>query len=383
MLTKEGCQARIARLWERVKEPLDWIILHEPQHLIYFASFFANPFSYSTQNCGAVLILGADGSSHLVVDNLQSGFLEQAHCDSYDTPLWYRGRETAPFRTEVLVRAALDALATRKGDRIGYEPATPTGILEGLRSSRPNVHFEDVSAHIHQMKRRKDPDELALIRRSIAAAEAGFRAGIEETRPGMSELDMYARICRAVNEEAQERVVVYGDFATGERVFGGGGVPTARVIQPNDLILLDFSAVIFGYRGDFANTFVVDGGSISPKQRDLAEIAIAGLHEGEKSLKAGIDCKQIDANVRNLFRGFGVEQLFPHHLGHGVGLGHPDPPYIVPESSDTLVAGDVVTLEPGLYIPGEAGMRFERNYLITDIGFTQLTFHHIGLEPPR
>lgn len=379
MLTEEGCRTRRERLWHSLKEPLDWIVLHEPQHLIYFASFYPNPFSYSTQNGGAVLILGADRSAHLIVDNLQASYLEQAHVDSYDTPLWYRGKETAPYRTDLLVKTALDALSTRKGTHIGIEPATPAGVVEGLRFSRPSVHFTDVSPLIHQMKRSKYPDEMALMRRSISAAEAGFKAGMEKTVPGMTELEMYALICDAVYHTAGERVVVYGDFATGTRVFGGGGVPTNRVIESDDLVLLDFSAVVFGYRGDFANTFVVAGGKCASKQKELAGIALEGLKEGEKSLKPGISCKQIDANVRNLFRGFGVNKLFPHHLGHGVGLGHPDPPYIVPESSDTLVVGDMVTLEPGLYLPGEAGMRFERNYLITDTGYTQLSHHHIGL----
>ena len=70
MLTAEGCQARRRRLFQSLSEPLDWIVLHEPQHLVYFANLYLSPFTYSTQNAGAILLLGADGSSHLVADNL-------------------------------------------------------------------------------------------------------------------------------------------------------------------------------------------------------------------------------------------------------------------------------------------------------------------------
>ena len=66
-----------------------------------------------------------------------------------------------------------------------------------------------------------------------------------------------------------------------------------------------------------------------------------------------------------------------------MGLGHPDPPYLVPQSTETLIAGDIVTLEPGLYVSGIGGMRFERNYLITDNGYELLTHHALGLTPDR
>ena len=73
-----------------------------------------------------------------------------------------------------------------------------------------------------------------------------------------------------------------------------------------------------------------------------------------------------------------MDEHFPSHSGHGLGLGHPEPPYLVPESTETLQSGDVVALEPGLYVPGVGGMRFERNYLITD-GHETLTRHRLGL----
>jgi len=81
------------------------------------------------------------------------------------------------------------------------------------------------------------------------------------------------------------------------------------------------------------------------------------------------------------FAANGLDGHFPSHTGHGLGLGHPEPPYLVPESIETLQAHDVVALEPGLFLPAVGGMRFERNYLITDCGHEMLTRHQLGLTP--
>ncbi|HMP15796.1 MAG TPA: M24 family metallopeptidase, partial [Gemmatales bacterium] len=84
--------------------------------------------------------------------------------------------------------------------------------------------------------------------------------------------------------------------------------------------------------------------------------------------------------VRRVFESKHLNQDFAPHTGHGIGLGHPEAPFLVPESSDTLLAGDVLTLEPGLYIKDVGGMRFERNYLITETGYELLSKHRLTLE---
>jgi Xaa-Pro aminopeptidase len=108
---------------------------------------------------------------------------------------------------------------------------------------------------------------------------------------------------------------------------------------------------------------------------------MGALEAGETLLRPGQPAKEIDAAVRRHFAAHGLEAYFPTHSGHGLGLGHPEPPYLVPESTDTLEDGDVVALEPGLYVPGAGGMRFERNYLLTGEGHDLLTRHRLCLAP--
>ena len=200
-------------------------------------------------------------------------------------------------------------------------------------------------------------------------------------KPGMTELDVALLVQSAAGRGAGERVIVYGDFASGPRTATDkGGPPTSRKIEPGDLLLLDFSVVVDGYRGDFTNTFAV-GRPPTPRQRELFEACVAALEAGESALKPGAPARGVDQAVRAAFRERGLEHAFTSHSGHGLGLGHPEPPYFVAESDETIVAGDVVAIEPGLYIPGEGGMRFERNYLITADGFETLTHHRIAIEP--
>jgi Xaa-Pro aminopeptidase len=194
----------------------------------------------------------------------------------------------------------------------------------------------------------------------------------------MTEFDAYRLVQRVAGEVAGTHILLYGDFVSGPRCEKGGGPPSSRVIEKGDLVLHDFSTVIGGYRGDFCNTFVCDG-KPTPQQTDLFDACYAAMQAAERTLKAGVNCRAVDSAARNALAERNLADRFPHHTGHGVGLGHPEPPYFVPESDEVLVAGDVVTLEPGVYVPGLAGMRFERAYLVTETGYESLSDHPIGL----
>ena len=119
----------------------------------------------------------------------------------------------------------------------------------------------------------------------------------------------------------------------------------------------------------------------TPKQQEMYHACLAAMAAGETQLKAGTLAKDVYRAVHQAFADRQLADYFPHHAGHGIGLGHPEAPFLVSDSSDTLVAGDVVTLEPGLYIKGLCGMRFERNYLITASGYELLSKHQLTLEP--
>jgi Xaa-Pro aminopeptidase len=379
MLTHEGCAARRARLWQALPAPCDVLILGDPKHLIYFANYAPSPFAWRSVDATALLLLEPDRAT-IVADNLVQPFLDRAQVEEVVAPIWYEMKRSASHRQGVPVRSALDRLAGRSTRRIGVEMATvPAGLIEGLRASSPGLEIVDLDPIIRPLRRAKDPDELDLIRLAIRAGEAGHAAALSQVVPGMTELDAYLIVQEAAIRAAGEPVLVYGDFATGSRTERErGGPPTSRPIERGDLLILDFSVVVNGYRGDFTNTLAV-GNAPTTRQRALFEACVAALAAGEAELRPGNSARAVDAAVRGHFAALGLADAFPTHSGHGLGLGHPEPPYFVPESDDTIQAGDVVALEPGLYIEGVGGMRFERNYLITPDGFETLSRHRITL----
>lgn len=378
MLTADGCRNRRTRLWSLVDPPPDCVLLGEPRHLTYLTNFYAAPFTYRSQNAPALAISTPERTT-LVADSTQRLYSETAHVEEIVAPTWYRGRESAGDRRALLIDAVVEQLSKVRCTRIAVDGAVPAGIVNRLRGSRP-VEILDLRPTIRRMERQKDADEVEVMRRSVAAGEAGFKAAVEHIQPGMTELQAYTLIQRASVEAAGHAVLVYGDFVSGERTLKHGGPAGQRVVRAGDLFLLDFSVVVHGYRADFANTFVVAGGKPSARQVELADYCLEAMRAGERLLAPGSGCRDVDAAVRKAFATRQVDQHFTHHTGHGLGLGHPDPPYLTPESSDTLVAGDIVTLEPGLYVDGVGGMRFEHNYLITEGGFETLTHHTLGLS---
>jgi Xaa-Pro aminopeptidase len=379
MLTAEGSVARRDRLWGALPSPCDVLIVGDPSHLTYFAGYSPSPFVFRTVESGALLLL-EPGRATLVADSMVAPFVEAAHVEERVAPVWYDGQHSAPYRRGQLVQSALGRLATMPGSRIGVElAAVPAGVVAGLQVARPQLEIVDIGPLIRALRRAKHADEIDLLRRSMRAGEAGLAAALAKVRPGMTELDAFLIVQNAAMTELGEQVIVYGDFASGPRCARDkGGSPTSRKIESGDLLLLDFSVIVSGYRGDFTNTFAVGGGP-TPGQRELFEACAGALSAGEAMLKPGTAARAVDAAVRGHFKTLGLDQFFPTHSGHGLGLGHPEPPYFVPESSDTLQVGDVVALEPGLYVEGTGGIRYERNYLITADGYETLSNHEIRI----
>jgi Xaa-Pro aminopeptidase len=195
----------------------------------------------------------------------------------------------------------------------------------------------------------------------------------------MTELDVYCGVNTACIQEAGHAVIVYGDFAVSPGPERRGGPPTRRVIQPGDMLILDYSVVIAGYRSDFTNTLVV-GKKPTPDQERLYQLCTAAMAAGEKELRAGAECLTVYQSVLGVFDKAGMAEYFPHHAGHGLGLSHPEAPYFVRLADEALLAGDVVTLEPGLYVPNIGGIRIEHNYLVTKVGYERLSQHVIALQ---
>lgn len=363
MLSVEGCRQRRLRLWHRLdpKPEADYLLLADPIHLMYLANFWVDPFSLGSGFRG-YLLLRSDGYAKLIHDNRLPKSVEQAHVDDRQVVAWYDGqspgrgpRQLAPLETVNPKGAGL-----RLHDRLGDPFAA--SLVQTLAA----------------LRRKKDPDEVELLRRCMRATEAGHAWAREHVRPGMTELDVYCGVNTACIQAAGQAAIVYGDFAVSPGPERRGGPPTKRVLADGDMLILDYSVVLGGYRSDFTNTLVV-GGKPTAEQRQLYDLCVAAMAAGESELRGGIPCRTVYDAVRGVFDRAGMAEHFPHHAGHGLGLTHPEAPFLVRHADETLQAGDVVTLEPGLYVAGIGGIRIEHNYLVTADGFERLSNHTISL----
>jgi hypothetical protein len=361
MLSPDGCRSRRRRFWESLSDsiPIDCVRLADPIHLAYFANCYVEPISLGA-DYGGVLELHRDGRAVLWHENRLPKSVEAAHVDERKVVPWYDGQTPGQCVRRLAVVNAIG------GDRrIHDHPSDPLGpaLINGIA----------------QMRRRKDLDEIDLLKRCMRVAEAGFAWSRTNIQPGMTELDAYAGVSAACMRAAGHWAIIYGDFAVSPGPERRGGPPTPRVIQAGDMLILDYSVVLGQYRGDFTNTLVV-GREPAPGQKRLYDLCIAAMRAGEQELRAGAACQTVYDAVRASFASAGMADYFPHHAGHGLGLSHPEAPFIVRHSTETLIAGDVVTLEPGLYVEDVGGIRIEHNYLVTDHGYERLSQHEIVLR---
>jgi Xaa-Pro aminopeptidase len=364
MLTADGCRQRRQRFWHALdpKPDSDYVLLGDPIHLRYLANFWVDPISLAADFSG-YLIVRKDGHGKLIYDSRMSKTVEQAHAEERRPVVWYDGQSPGKGPRQL---AALEAVNPVRG---GFHTHDRPG----------EVYAATVISTLAQLRRRKDPDEVAVLRQCMRAGEAGHAWARANVKPGMTELDVYSGVYSACVHAAGRPVIVYGDFAVSPGSKRRGGGPTDRVIEPGDMLILDYSVVLFGYRSDFTNTLVV-GKEPTADQERLYRLCMEAMAAGEKELHAGAACLTVYDAVEAVFEKAGVAASFNHHAGHGLGLSHPEAPFLVRHATETLLAGDVVTLEPGLYIDGIGGIRIEHNYLITERGYERLSNHTIALR---
>ena len=360
MLTVDGCKRRVQQLLEAL-QPEHPLFLSDQLHLRYFANSYVDPFSMGA-DYGAVLMVQPDGRTKLFHDSRTPKTIEFAFADEKHAVPWYDGvqSETRPRRLVLL------------------EALQGAGLGTHLDDNMTNPQAARLYETVNRLRRAKQPDEVELLKHCMTIAEAGQSWARTNAKAGMTELDVYAGISRECTLAAGYPVIVYGDFAVSPGSEKRGGMATNKILHDGETLILDFSVVVQGYRSDFTNTLVI-GGKPTVEQQRLFDVSLNAMRAGEAMLHPGASCKAIYEAVFGVFDAAGLGANFPHHAGHGLGLAHPESPFLVKNSADFLQGGDVVTLEPGCYVDGVGGVRIEHNYLVTATGHERLSHHTLGL----
>lgn len=239
--------------------------------------------------------------------------------------------------------------------------------------SRPiagsGAELVNIGPSIFELRRRKDPDELAMMRRANEANEAMYARAREIIRPGVNELDVYCELQSVAVRTLGEPLTYFGqDFHCGAR----GGPPQNRAAQAGELYILDLGVGFRGYYSDNARTIAVDREPTAVQQR--AWQAVADVFSlVEETVRPGTSCRELFETVQRQLDQF-LPWIFNHHLGHGVGLAPQEGPHLNPNWDDTFAVGNFLAVEPGLYHEElRFGVRLEQNYVVTPKGVELLT----------
>lgn len=277
--------------------------------------------------------------------------------------------EQAPDAELVIERACGPALAARACAegvrRLGFEShvVTVDGFAQ-LQRAAGEVELVRAAGTVEALREVKDAGELALLRLACEAADAALAELVETggLRPGRTE--------REVGRELEARMLDHGaDGVSFETIVAAGPNsaiphhrPTDAVLAAGDFVKIDFGALVAGYHSDMTRTFVL--APIAQWQRDVYDLVATAQRAGREALLPGTSLKDVDAASRQVIADAGFGDHFGHGLGHGVGLQIHEAPGISAASAGTLLAGSTVTVEPGVYLPGQGGVRIEDTLVV-------------------
>jgi Xaa-Pro aminopeptidase len=257
------------------------------------------------------------------------------------------GARRLGFESHVVTVDGFDALAKEVAQAESTELIRASQMIEALREI-------------------KDAGEVALLRLACEAADAALtdlvaRGGL---RPGRTEREVGRELEALMLDHGADGVSFETIVATGANSAIPHHRPTDAVLASGDFVKIDFGALVGGYHSDMTRTFVL--GTAADWQLEIYELVSVAQAAGRAALRAGASLADIDAEARRVIVDAGHGEHFGHGLGHGVGLQIHEAPGINASATGTLLAGSVVTVEPGVYLPDRGGVRIEDTLVVAD-----------------
>ena len=277
-------------------------------------------------------------------------------------------REVEGLELERAERQLLPALAERLRGRVGFDDAhTSVKVLARLEELAPDaVELVASPGLVERLRRRKDEIELEAIREAARLADAAYERALDGGLAGRTEREVAAASAAAIRELGGEPSFP-AIVAAGPNGALPHADPTDREIAVGELVVFDMGAELDGYCSDCTRTFAA--GQVGEEEREVYELVREAQAAALATARAGAPGPVVDSAARDLIAAAGHGDRFGHGVGHGVGIEVHEAPRLAQRSEDVLEPGDVVTIEPGVYVPGRFGVRIEDLVAITDDGY--------------
>jgi Xaa-Pro aminopeptidase len=280
-------------------------------------------------------------------------------------------REVSELEREIYPRDFRDHLAracrAREVTRLGFEAAGVTyKAFRGLQEALGDAELVPLEEEVERLRWAKDPEEIALLERAQEVTDDAFDRLVGKLHEGVTERKAAFELEVAMRELGADAVGFDTIVAFGESAAEPHHRPNDRTLRRGDVVKLDFGCVVAGYHSDMTRT--VAFGQPSEAMASVYEVVRRAQEAGIRAVRAGIEGGQADEAARRVIREEGYGDRFGHSLGHGVGLEVHEGPGLRAGSTDVLPDGAVVTVEPGVYLPGEGGVRIEDTVVVTADG---------------
>ena len=258
------------------------------------------------------------------------------------------------------------------GKTIGVEP-TQLRVLElrYLEDAAPAARFVSAEAILATLRMAKDPAETAAMREAVRIAQAALEATLSHVQAGMSEKNLASELVMNLLRSGTESEPFHPIVSSGPNSANPHASPSERLLQPGDLLVIDWGAGCRGYFSDLTRTFAI--GEVEPEFERIAQLVLQANSAGRAASRPGIPAGDVDRAARQVINAGGYGAYFTHRTGHGLGMEGHEAPYIFAENTLILSPGMTYTVEPGIYLPERGGVRIEDNVVITPDGHASLS----------
>ncbi len=333
---------------EMTKKRISCLILTKPANVTYATGFFGD------DSWAAI----AKARTYLLTD---SRYTEQARKECPQCPI--------VERTGSMADAVAKLAAKLKSVRtITVEKSVSLADFEALKK-HVKTRLRSAADIIEKTRSLKHPAEVAAIKASASIAAKALRQTLGHIKPGMTEIELAGMLDFQIRKSAAansfDTIVAFGPNASRPH-----HQPGRKKLKQKDTVLIDFGAKYKGYCSDITRCFVL--GPMTALYRKVFDVVERAQAAAIKAIRPGVKLTQVDAAAREVIRSSGLP-VYGHGTGHGLGLEIHELPFLKADGKGKLKAGQVITIEPGIYIPGKLGVRIEDDVLVTETGSRILT----------
>ncbi len=259
-------------------------------------------------------------------------------------------------------------LAGLSSSNIGVEDRTFRFLeIQMLQAALPDANFVNATDVIAQLRMYKDDAEQANIQKAVDIAQSALEATLPQIRVGMSENEVVAELVGQLFRHGSSPELPFQPLVcSGPNSANPHAFPGARKLKAGDLLVIDWGANVDGYFSDLTRTFAI--AEYSDEQKGIHDTVRLANQAARETVAPGVSCAQVDQAARSLIENAGYGQYFIHRTGHGFGLEIHEEPYIRGDNNMLLEPGMVFTIEPGIYISEQNGVRIEDNVVVTRDG---------------